>query len=241
MLFFAVVFAGVNMPLFADIESSNTAPTCDYGTLAAYSGDVDLKAEYEANVIELHWYNQDTEIAVQAEAQTCTYDTTFPLPSEQPTRAGYQFGGWQVVNPLRNLDVSTGGSVGYSINLYNGTNRCRQDTTEIVCSNAAFNDLTVNKWKEVFDYGTLYGVSKCSSTPAGQATTGTPENTAGGYCWCHATGFIPVGETDIKTVPNSPWVAYGSNPSQGFCEINCPSECTTIVGNMQSVRREMYR
>lgn len=94
-VFCVIAVMGVNLPLFASgIAANDNSPMCDYGTLESYTGPVGLQAEYEANTINLHWYNQDQEITVQVAAQTCSYDGVLHLPTEKPTRAGYQFDGW---------------------------------------------------------------------------------------------------------------------------------------------------
>lgn len=92
---FSVAWAGFNA-FATGIDAGTSAPTCDYGTLASYTGPVGLEASYDPNVIDLHWYNQGTEMTVQTAAQTCTYDGVLTIPDNPPTRTGYDFNGWTV-------------------------------------------------------------------------------------------------------------------------------------------------
>jgi len=262
MLFFAVVFAGVNMPLFADIESSNTAPTCDYGTLAAYSGDVDLKAEYEANVIELHWYNQDTEIAVQAEAQTCTYDTTFPLPSEQPTRAGYQFGGWKVKTfDFATLTSLQNGAERWAIGLNNNVDYCLHLINVSCDSDNMFTELERHEWAALFDTGLLYGKGYCSAKSGNNTNTTWSTNSTSSWlstydqleivggdklnCWCQATGWKPSsnnasGRIYKRSSAFEYWVFVDSSRNESGCTQLCSWYCANRALSSYNFRRALF-
>ena len=88
----------ISAPLFAtDIPSSASTADCKYTPLQVYSGTSNLEAGWQANTIQLHWYNGDDEIQnVPVASQSCVYDGTLTPPSTIPTRTGYTFKGWRV-------------------------------------------------------------------------------------------------------------------------------------------------
>ena len=88
------VFSSVS---FADpnIAPDTNSADCDNSTLTTYSGTSNLTADWEANTINLHWYNGNTEITVPSESQTCTYDGAL-IPPPPLEREGYTFAGWKV-------------------------------------------------------------------------------------------------------------------------------------------------
>ena len=55
-----------------------------------------MQANWDANTIDLHWYNGDTEITVPTASQSCTYDGTLTPPATIPTKTGYTFKGWTI-------------------------------------------------------------------------------------------------------------------------------------------------
>ena len=71
--------------------SSNTHHTC-----SANLGHI-MHATRTANVINLRWYDRDTELTVQPAAQSCTYGEKITLPDTIPTRQGYIFSGWRLI------------------------------------------------------------------------------------------------------------------------------------------------
>ncbi|MBQ3785502.1 MAG: InlB B-repeat-containing protein, partial [Alphaproteobacteria bacterium] len=92
---FSILFSA---PTFADpdISSSASSADCKYAPLETYSGTSNLSANWSANEIDLHWYNDDTELTVPAASQSCTYDGTLTPPATIPTKTGYTFKGWTV-------------------------------------------------------------------------------------------------------------------------------------------------
>ena len=96
---FAIFSILISAPLFATgVSSGATSADCDNSTLNTYSGTSNLQAGWQANTIQLHWYNGDTEIT-SGVPTSCTYDGTLTPPTTIPTRTGYTFKGWRVKQP----------------------------------------------------------------------------------------------------------------------------------------------
>ena len=78
-------------------SESNTAltngDTCNSDNLgtAANGSTAQTEAIWNANTININWYNGDTRVA----QTTCTYDDSITLPTE-PTKVGYTFNGWRL-------------------------------------------------------------------------------------------------------------------------------------------------
>ena len=88
------IFMFANSSFASGITADATNASCDNATLETYSGSSNLQANWQANTINLHWYNGDTILDVQDAADTCNYDGTLTVPSTPPTRTGYTFNGW---------------------------------------------------------------------------------------------------------------------------------------------------
>ena len=78
------------------IASNSASAPCTNNTLETYSGNSNLSADWQPNVIKIDWYNDDDVLSVQSTAQTCTYDGSLTIPSTAPTKTGYTFAGWTV-------------------------------------------------------------------------------------------------------------------------------------------------
>jgi hypothetical protein len=109
--------------------------------------------------------------------------------------------------------------------------------SKYVTCDEGFDDLEPGEWKNFFDYGTIYGMTMCSSTVGTtRGETGTPVETENGaYCWCKVTGYIP-SESNVKYAPSNvlPWV-YVRQLSD--CNRGCADWCAwTFVqyGSMQN-------
>ena len=59
---------------------------------------VTCNAVWEQNTINLHWDVNNATTYTADGGATCDYDGNVTLPT-QPSRTGYSFGGWQVINP----------------------------------------------------------------------------------------------------------------------------------------------
>ena len=94
-VFVSVSFATPN------IASNSNSATCNDSTLETYSGTSNLSANWGANTISLHWYEDSestTELTVPTTSQTCVYDGTLTPPpvANIPQKTGYTFAGWKV-------------------------------------------------------------------------------------------------------------------------------------------------
>ncbi|MFQ6703517.1 MAG: hypothetical protein ACLRFP_00315, partial [Alphaproteobacteria bacterium] len=176
-----------------------------------------------ANTVELHWYDNDTELRVPTTSQSCEYGGTFDVPTPTP-RKGYVFTGWRVKQcSLSGLDPSIDGtddpthyrwkpisSSGYTMADAFGTENS--------------SDLNNGEWALTFSYGTVKGKAKCSNTKGDWLTPGAPSDTSGQYCWCQATNYTPDGGNQCNIA--SPFWVFFNN--YGTCDGNwcdCPFWC----------------
>jgi len=227
---------------FADIGATNgvaNPATCDSGALDTDSGGAALEAEYTPETIDLNWYDNNGNIIT---TNSCVYDNGITLPSN-PTRAGYTFKGWRVVHKY---DFST---LDYSINTtwdathsrWKPINGSDGYTMEIVFGTENSSDLSNGEWSDTFSYGTVFGNALCSTTSGTWATTGTPANDGGQYCWCRATGYQP-SDSDVVYSPNSPllWVFLNDAGATSNCASYCAYGCAYHVQNRSDFRRALF-
>ena len=80
-------------------DNITTSPVdCNSATLNTATGPATLNAQWQANEIDIDWYSDNVKITNDPNAATtCTYDETFTLPTP-PTKTGYNFAGWRVMN-----------------------------------------------------------------------------------------------------------------------------------------------
>ena len=228
--------------LASGIASNTNSAPCTNNTLETYSGNSNLTADWQANEIQLRWYNMNTQITpTNTDANTCTYDGSLAIPQNAPTRTGYTFAGWEVVPQydFSTLNAETNGIHAWSKlsseNCWYGAG----STHSVPCNNGDFDDLNVKEWKVSFDYGTIYGSQLCSSTIGELYKPGTPEKSSTGeYCWCKVTGFIPT-NSDIKYKPtkSTNWV-YIRVMSTG-CG-GCADYCSAYFVRLVELRRSMF-
>ena len=107
---------------------------------------LDCTAQWNANTINIDWYNGDTRVA----QNSCVYDSTITLP-EQPTKTGYTFNGWLLHDDCPDLTTE---------NACDTNNKCLWNPNESKCLNA------MNLHKECFEIGVndCETVSYCSTT-----------------------------------------------------------------------------
>lgn len=80
------------LPSFSSgIPSNTNSATCNNATLEKYSGTSNLQANWQANTINITWYNGDSQVA----SNSCTYGGALTIPSA-PSKTGYTFKGWRV-------------------------------------------------------------------------------------------------------------------------------------------------
>ena len=89
-------FAGWSCPSLPGDSTPNFAAGAS-GTYS-YADDVTCTAQWTPNTIGLVWNDNNATTASQGGGNTCTFDGTISVPTTKPTRTGYEFGGWEVVN-----------------------------------------------------------------------------------------------------------------------------------------------
>ncbi len=252
----------ISAPLFAtDIPSSASTADCKHTPLQVYSGTSNLEAGWQANTIQLHWYNGDTEIQnVPSASQSCVYDGTLTPPATIPTRTGYTFKGWRVRQAgagqqvqqcsLSSLDATIEGiwelGMLHSPNSSGSTCSYWNSDTDVGsndCSDSYFDGFSVGEWAIGFNYGTIKGISKCSTKEGntnGRAYDNNSSNwTAtdseitstqdGRYCWCKATNFMPNSGPSC-VLSGSVWVLHPTDyDTTQACLANCGVSCSDYL------------
>ena len=171
---FAFIFTA---PLFAiiscDPSLNGDCPDCINSNLQTYSGTSNLQANWQANTIQLHWYNGDTEIQnVPSASQSCVYDGTLTPPATIPTKTGYTFKGWRVRqasndcfassvcglngSAVNGLTYNSSDSSTYGYNSNNGTNTHNTSTYGLTSTGTWAVKDTNN--------GVIRGIASCNST-----------------------------------------------------------------------------
>ena len=211
---------------------------CNENTLNTDTGPATLQAQWNANTINLNWYSDDTQITVPTASNTCTYDGGITLPTTNPTKEGYTFGGWRVrvaQCSLRDVDASIYGiDFGYI-------------KSAIAQNNADTYHLTENgEWAAEFDYGVVKGISRCSTVGSGYTVgqTGEPiddTNQDGAInCWCKLTGFDAEKDGEYCNL-SSLWVFYrGDSSDTAGCVNNCVWRCGSNVSAFYDLRQAMF-
>ena len=254
----------ISAPSFADpdIPSSASTANCRNNPLQTYSGTSNLQADWQANTIQLHWYNGDTEIQnVPSESQSCVYDGTLTPPATIPTRTGYTFKGWRVRQAacsLSSLDTSIDGTWYASKSSTGYCNYYNDDTGDEVdgdCSDSHFAGLNDSEWETNFSYGTVKGTSYCSGlsgndhnsawggNSADWSATESQLTSASGekkYCWCAATSYTPDGGNQCNIASPS-WVFFsGLYGSASDCAFWCADDCVLALVGSVPLRHAMF-
>ena len=238
LFLFAFVFATDS---FASGIGNVSSASCDNETLAKYTGTADVEINWEPNTIGLKWYNGDQQISGQT---SCVYDGTITVPP-QPTKFGYTFNGWKVIHVndytcgIDRLDASIDGvEEGYT---YLNGNPGEDEAKYGLIRGSG-------QWAVEFDYGVVYGNANCNAVGGwsyGGAETIDVSNT-GKYCWCQATGFVPVGN-DYSTGPkcdilpvSSLWVFRNTYEDVDNCARYCAAHCTNVIRPFGNFRRAVF-
>nr|MBQ0091462.1 InlB B-repeat-containing protein [Candidatus Enterousia merdequi] len=229
-----------------DIAAGAESASCDSGTLNTTDGTSTLSAQWTANEINLKWYNGETEFATN----TCTYDGGITLPSNEPTRTGYNFAGWQVKQAL--FDLSTLANKididGYILAFRNANSdwcvHANDNTGDVVesdtCTESIFADYNANEWRAGFEYGTVKGKAVCANNAGEWATAGTPEGTGGQYCWCQASGYDAGNSGSFANVSSPSWVFSYDVGSADSCAYRCAYDCAGRVRNGSDFRSAVF-
>ena len=176
--------------------------TCDTDVLNTDTGPVNLRAEFEPETINLRWYNGNTRLTVPNTSNTCIYDTAISLPAN-PTKPGYKFKGWKIINILTILD--------YTENAIWDANHTRWKnnngyTMQSVYGIENSDDLNNGEWAVTFSYGTVKGKTLCSISSGTVGQPGMPNISSNGkYCWCSATEYQANASSVWQNVLSSTW------------------------------------
>ena len=236
-------------PAMANIDKDASTATCDNATIGTTTGPANLQADWTANTINLDFYSNDTKVGTG----TCTYDGTITLPSTPEVPTGYIFGGWKVraaaVFDLSALAeyINTKGTSVYSY----GSNACKYytgtGTSDVDCPS----DIHISEWKTEFDYGVVYGTSKCSAKIGdnqswkwdGNSSAWTATNNeiisanSGDYCWCKV---IKINVNDTMENTDAPLWAFAQDMT-GYCdETSCAYRCASNAFSYTNFRKGLY-
>jgi len=225
---------------------ASTAP-CDNDTLSKYTGTANVEINWEPNVINLKWYDGDTEINVANASQTCTYDGMITVPP-QPTKLGYTFNGWKIPKyDFSTIPTNASGTNRWAIGWWNNADYCWYDTTtgnaqNVNCSSdETYNELQTHEWKVRYEHGDLYGVGGCSTTSGTYATSETPTIGTGQYCWCKATGYKAT-NSGVISKPSSTlsWIFSYNAVYTGTCKMVCAANCANNAVYNSAFRTALF-
>jgi hypothetical protein len=96
LLFLCAIFFTTNV-FATGVGANDTTAPCDNETLGQTSGTVNVEVNWQPNTINIRWYDGENQLTVQSTAQSCVYDDDLYLPNVQPTKTGYTFKGWTVI------------------------------------------------------------------------------------------------------------------------------------------------
>ena len=245
------IFSFYSVPSFAsgiEADSSGAAlpADCDSDTLDTTSGTANLRADFEANRIDLRWYDNNTMLNVSStSSDKCIYDTSIDLPTN-PTKTGYTFKGWKVQPEydFSSLDTSRSGTERWAKDESTCYHALSGNKAGVENCDGEFLELSSYEWKVNFYYGMIYGMSKCTNVSGTWATSGNPGDVNGKYCWCKATGYKATGSSTISRPLSNPlWVFYnihGDYSSYNACKDTCSRHCTYGVIYETVFRRALY-
>ena len=245
-IFLLFVFIFAIYPAFAtepDIPKNTTTASCADTVLNTNGGNVNIEINWEPNTIPIHWYDGNTELTVPTESQSCVYGGSLTPPPPPPTKEGYTFRGWKVryrydfsrlptnVNGLDYRAVQTGRKYCWHYNDSNHT-----------CT-SAYNHIDQYEFEVIFDWGTVYGKSRCSSTPGSYGESGTPELVSNAkYEWCKITGYKKTYGSGIKYTPsqNMSWVFVNTTQESRDCILHSALDCAQHLFKYESFRRALF-
>ena len=241
----STLFVSVSVS-FADpnIASDTNSADCKNSTLETYSGTSNLSADWEANTINVRWYNGNTLMT----SNTCVYDGGLTIP-DAPSRTGYTFTGWRVRPQMdfSTIPTNTNGTERWAFGVSDNTEYCYYDTNtgvakQVDCnSDNTYRELQTYEWKVKFSHGDLYGMSGCSSTNGTYAQSGTPTIGTGQYCWCKATGYKGTNVNRISGPSYAlSWVFARDYDTVAYCTQKCAAYCTNRAEYNSDFRRALF-
>ncbi len=207
-------------------------------TFTMPAANVQCTAQWVRSTVNLMWelnggtmptYESGGNTLSYTNPPSCTYGMSNGISTVyQPNRPGYSFLGWKVTDwdecGLRSLDVSLTASHMYA---KTNDNTCKSFINNVEtpsnCSDSVYGDLNAKEWKDIFSYGTVYGVSYCGTNAGTSGQAGNPGSENGQNCWCAVTKFVPSGGN----------ACIVSSPSYVFYQTNshCSTQCTEVCAN----------
>ena len=249
LLFLYTIFFTTNV-LATGIGANDATAPCDNDTLGQTSGTANIEVDWQPNTIGIRWYDGDTQLTVQSSAQSCVYDDDLYLPSTQPTKTGYTFKGWTIKEVKTDFStLPTNGNAlefrAVQINRYYcwywTTPNSEPDSNHTCTSDYAH--LQPYEWEVVFDWGTIYGQSVCSSTAGSFGQPGNPtESWSDASVWCKVTGYKPSGSNMIHTPNNNmAWVYSNTigNPNRA-CTWHNALDCAEYTIYYENFRKALF-
>ena len=242
----SAIIAVMSCPAIALDANDHIQPSptndCVESTLGTATGPANLEADWNANTINLEWYDEDTKLTVPTTSNTCRYDGGITLPSTNPEKTGYTFKGWQVREQCLPSDfnynnVTSSSPIGYT-KLDGNTG-----------SNESTYGLTRGSGEWAVDYdnaGVIKGMAKCSAKSGNNNgntwTNASSEWSAseseltsagdGGNCWCQITGYDANKDKNYCPVASLSWVfRSGDFPNGGYCNMFCVQYCDDVRDN----------
>ena len=224
-----------------DIAKNTGTADCTNTVLHTTTGPTALEAAWDANTIQLKFYNDDEQFSTGE----CTYDGGIELPETDPTKTGYTFDGWQVRG-------ASGGSQAPAQTTFDLSTLSEDDFSDYPtafagksmtpgaycrgfyagefgedCTDSHFDLLDDGEWYDRFSSGTIKGISKCSGGVVDLSTgeVGEPASTDGANCWCKATEFDAENDGTFSSVISSQWVYGYEDFSPTECEQECAYQC----------------
>jgi len=169
----------LTVPAFATgISPSDTGDNmCVYDVLSTYTGPANLQAGWQANTIQLKWYNGDQQLNVQSAANNCTYDSGLTIPSTAPTKTGYTFAGWKIkaasesnacfVGPVCGLTSAVASIEPTNEDAYGFRNDSTGENGANIYHATEYGLTSDQTWAVEFSHGIVRGTASCNNNPGG--------------------------------------------------------------------------
>ena len=242
----SAIIAVMSCPAIALDGNDHIQPSptndCVESTLGTATGPANLEADWNANIINLEWYNEDTKLTVPTTSNTCRYDGQITLPSTNPEKTGYTFRGWQVRVAQQCLPSDFN---------YNNITDSSPFGYTTLNGNAGDNEstygLTRGSGEWVVDYGNagvIKGMARCSLTSGTFSQPGNPTdnlNQEGAkYCWCQINGFDANKDKEYCQVASPSWVFSYAYGSASGCASLCAFYCAGYVQDSSGFRATIF-
>lgn len=241
----ALLFSFFVSPSYSNVGADATSADCDHNTLNVYSGTANMQEIWDANLIELHWYDEGNELNVSNSAQQCHYDDTLTVAAEPTPPTGFVFDRWALMEmQLRSLATSLDPEVDGNTNGY----ICHVTGFQSNANDFGLTDpgtFAVGFSSKKSSSDILFGESSCTDygKPAQYATMAEPEamsvtNNKASQCWCRLTRYTH--DKDTQIFDYSPWVFDSLYKSGEACAQGCADECSKAIESQKTFRTTLY-